>query len=344
MRHGYNYTVDEADWIDTYESYRRCRLSSCRLRESTSDSTECILPMRPIVILEAFGEFPCTELIDSERERERREWEHPPTGVVDVGLLHRSFEARAELMGWTSTSRHTPLPPPLWNMFEAGLTDNGDDASLIGWVYVGLANPVDLSKKSPRISQSGSTEPGWAAVQLPPGYMGFTAALPVVLLPLVQCLDDALRRIGITAVSGFQLICYGANLQPGGRYRSHLIGGSSWFDVRLQEEPTNALVALDEGLICGPQAAELMRKLRYRNDFPFSFDLLSEVPDQYQVRTPGSVPKPNVSFEPSDVGVSVKMPEWTASAVGWVLATVVDSTRAIVPGVENFALRITRVR
>ena len=300
--------------------------------------------MRPIVIVEAFGEFPSTDLINSERERERRGWEHPPTGVVDVGLLHRSFEARAELMGWSATSRRAPLSPPLWNMFEAGLTDNRNDTSLIGWVYVGLADPIDLSNGLLRNARPGITGSDRAAVQSPQGHMGFTAGLPVVLVPLIQCLDDALRRIGVTAVSGFQLICYGANLQPGGRCRSHLISGASWFDVRSPEEPANALVALDEGIISGPQATELMRKLRYRNDFPFRFDLVSEVPDLYQVRTPGSVPKANVSFEPSKIGISVKMPEWTASAAGWVLATVVDSTRAVVPGVENFALRITLAR
>ena len=56
--------------------------------------------MTPILILEAFGELLSTDLIESERERERSELKHPPTGKMVVGLLHRAFKARAELMGW----------------------------------------------------------------------------------------------------------------------------------------------------------------------------------------------------------------------------------------------------
>ena len=49
-------------------------------------------------------------------------------------------------------------------------------------------------------------------------------------------------------------------------------------------------------------------------------------------------------LEPSALGVSATMPEWTANASGWVLASVNDAARAIAPGVEDFAVRITRVR
>ena len=49
-------------------------------------------------------------------------------------------------------------------------------------------------------------------------------------------------------------------------------------------------------------------------------------------------------LEPSALGVSATMPEWTASAAGWVLASVNDAARAIAAGVEDFAVRITRVR
>ena len=55
--------------------------------------------MTPIVILEAFGELRLTELINAERDRERRERANPPTGVTVMGLLHSAFDARAELMG-----------------------------------------------------------------------------------------------------------------------------------------------------------------------------------------------------------------------------------------------------
>ena len=150
--------------------------------------------MTPILILKAFGHLPSTDLIESERERERREWVDPPTGAVKVGILHRAFEARAEVMGWAATSRSITLPRPLWNMFEAGLVDSEDDPSLIGWVYVGMANSIDLSKQPP--APQPGTGAGWAAIQMPPGYAESTVALPVALPQFVQCLDDATLDYG----------------------------------------------------------------------------------------------------------------------------------------------------
>ena len=58
------------------------------------------------LILEAFGELPATDLINSERERERQERENPLSGVgvTEVGLLHSAFDARTELMAWCQFS------------------------------------------------------------------------------------------------------------------------------------------------------------------------------------------------------------------------------------------------
>ena len=70
------------------------------------------------LFLEAFGQLsPGTNLIDSEEED-----------------LYSVFRARAELMGWTTTSAGRQL---LWGMNEAELTA-GSDASRIGFVQVGL--------------------------------------------------------------------------------------------------------------------------------------------------------------------------------------------------------------
>ena len=44
--------------------------------------------------------------------------------------------------------------------------------------------------------------------------METSAALPTVLAPLVQCLDDALRRIGHSQIHGFQATVYGADCNP----------------------------------------------------------------------------------------------------------------------------------
>ena len=299
--------------------------------------------MTPILILKAFGHLPSTDLIDSERERERREWVNPPTGAVEVSILHRAFEARAEVMGWAATSRSINPPQPLWNMFEAGLVDSEDDPSLIGWVYVGMANPIDWSKQ-PAAPQPG-TGVGWAAIQMPPGYDQSTVALPVALPPFVQCLDDALRRIGATDVSGYQLTCHHGNLQPSQRSRGHLVSGISWFDVPAPDAlAADALVAFDRGFLGDHPTSEFMSRVGRRGNEPFEFDLVPDMADLCRIKVPGSTIMQSVTFEPSEIGLSVRMPEWSASAAGWVLATVIDAAHTIASDVENFAVRITRVR
>ena len=299
--------------------------------------------MTPILILKAFGHLPSTDLIESERERERREWVDPPTGAVEIGILHRAFEARAEVMGW-STYDKPPPHPPLWNMFEAGLVDSEDDPSLIGWVYVGIANPIDLGEPTPEMIEPG-TGAGWASIRMPAGYNESTVALPVALPPFVQCLDDALRRIGATDVSGYQITCHHGNLQPSQRSRGHLVSRISWFDVPAPDAmAADALVAFDRGFLGDHPTSELMSRVGRRSNEPFEFDLAPEMPDLHRVRVPGSSIIQSVAFEPSEIGLSVRMPEWSAIAVGWVLATVIDAAHTIAPDVENFALRITRVR
>ena len=311
-------------------------------KEPADDSTERAVAMTPILILKAFGHFPSTSLIESERERERRERMAPPTGAVKTSILHRAFEARAKFMGWATY--HKPPPnPPLWNMFEAGLVDRDDDPSLIGWAYVGMANPTDLRKVTPDVIQPG-TGPGWAAIQVPPGYDEATVAIPVAIPPFVQCLDDALRRIGATDVSGYQLTCHRANLQPSKQSRGHLISLIGWFHVPAPDAmPADALVAFDRGFLGGLPASGLMSRVGRKRYEPFEFSLAPDVPDQHRIKAPGSIIQ-SVTFDPSEIGLSVRMPEWSASAAGWVLATVIDAARAVAPGVEDFEIRISRVR
>ncbi|MCY4558482.1 MAG: hypothetical protein OXF79_19330 [Chloroflexi bacterium] len=301
--------------------------------------------MTPILLLEAFGELPPTAWIETERDRERRERESPPTGVSVVGLLHRVFDARAELMGWSTTS---PAPPQrnLWDMCEAGLTANGTDPSLIGWVYVGLANPTDLNAVDDVVIPEGVPDrtgyAGWATIRMPPEYGEATVGLSSALPPLVQCFDDALRRIGATEVSGFQVTCYGACLGPRSRFPGHLASGLSWFGATEQAGP-RALVSFDEGFLGGHSAVELASNVRRRNTGAFEFGDVVSVPEPHKVRMPAGTPRPDIPLEPSGVGVSVVLPEWTASAVGWTLATVVDVARVMAPEIENFAVRIAQV-
>ena len=129
--------------------------------------TELINVMTPVVILEAFGELPRTELINAETKRERRERDNPPTGVTVVGLLHAAFDARAELMGWSTTSSSSSRRN-LWETYEAGLTGDDTDDSMIGWVYAGLANPTEPSVEDDVVIPEGLPDAGgyagWAAV------------------------------------------------------------------------------------------------------------------------------------------------------------------------------------
>lgn len=267
--------------------------------------------MTPILILEAFGGLPPTALIEIERERERREEGSPPTGASVVDLLHSAFDARADLMGWSTTSP-SPSRRSLWNMFEAGLTGDDADPSLIGWVYVGLANPTDLSVAEdiviPEEVSDGSGYAGWAATRMPPEYGEATVGLSSALPPLVQCLDDALRRIGATEVSGFQVTCYGVHLGPRSRFPGHLTSGLSWFDKPEQVGPS-ALVAFDQGFLRGLSAVELASNIRRRNTGAFEFGEVVSVPEQSRVRMPAATPQPDIPLEASDLGVSVMLPE-----------------------------------
>ena len=67
------------------------------------------------------------------------------------------------------------------------------------------------------------------------------------------------------------------------------------------------------------------------------------IDELHRVRGPADAPYPDISLEPSGLGVSVVLPEWSAGAAGWILATVVDEVRVLAPETENFAVRIARI-
>ena len=256
----------------------------------------------------------------------------------DAGDLYSVFEARAESMGWSSTpsSRPARRRPLLWHMNEAELTAGIDD-SRIGYVQVGL--------------DVGDVERTRVPVPSPP-VIGFRYAPlgvrrrsvePAVVLPaLIQCFDDALRRFGDVELSALQVT---ANfLDPWTQsYPRALTSGLNWFNTILKGH-VDALIAFDQELLGGQTEEALVASLRRKNTGSFEFGPVVAVPEQHSVRAWVDAP-PVYSISPahSGLGVSVTLSEWTASAVAWVLAMVIDTARSIEPDVSSFAVRVTRL-
>ena len=263
------------------------------------------------IFLEAFGQLSGLATIDTREED-----------------LHSVFRERAALMSWAATSNDRPL---LWSMEEAEITAD-TDRYRIGWVQVGLdIRPFEA------LSTPTNPVPGWAALP-----MRRRSTKPAMALPaLVQCLSDSLRRFGDVELSGFQVTAsfIEANAQSCLWY---LVAVLNWFNTDLKAG-ADAIVAFDQDLLGGHNVSELVTTLQQWNTSPFEFRTSAAVPEKYRIKVPVETPYHPVAPQP-DIGVLVTMPEWTPSAAGWVLASVVDAAQLIEPDVSNFAIRVTRVR
>ena len=280
------------------------------------------------LFLEGFGQLsPATYLFDSEEE-----------DLYSVSLAH------ATLMGWCDTS--TRRGPLLWGMEEAELTA-GTDATRIGFVQVGLKPGIvgvlepGSDPSAPRPSPAGRG--GWTGYAKLPTPRSADAVDPAIVLPpLIQCFDDALRRFGVIELSGLQVTA--SSLEPSTRSCiGDLVSGLNWFNTTPKAR-TDALIAVDNELLGGHTEAELFARLQRRNNGSFEFGPVVAVPEQYSIKAGAEYPILSISPVHSGLGLSVTLPEWTASAAGWVLATVIDAARTIAPDVRNFAVRITQVR
>jgi hypothetical protein len=118
----------------------------------------------------------------------------------------------------------------------------------------------------------------------------------------------------------------------------------NWFNT-TQKARADAIIAISHELLGGHTEAELVASLQRRNTRSlFEFGPVVAVPEQHWISAPVEMPWSGVSPARSGLGVAVTLPEWTASAVGWVLATVIDAARTSAPDVPNLAVRLTRVR
>ncbi len=223
--------------------------------------------------------------------------------------LYSAFDGRAESMGWSTTSKSRSPRPVFWSVHEAELSA-GHGTSRIGWVQVGLETDV---------------------------------APALALPPLIQCFDDALRRFGVVELSGLQLTA--SYLQAGTESSMRdLASPLFWFRLALGPR-ANALIAFDNGLLQGRSEAEFVASLPRMNGGLglFEFGPLVPVPPRHSIAVPGEAPI-DVALSPARLGVSVELPEWSASAAAWVLAVVIDKACAGGPGTRNFAVRLTRVQ
>ena len=120
-----------------------------------------------------------------------------------------------------------------------------------------------------------------------------------------------------------------------------LVGVLNWFNT-TQKARADAIIAFDQELLGGQTEAELVASLQRGHAGSFEFGPVVAVPEQHWISAPVEL---TWCFPArSGLGVSVTLPEWTASAVGWVLAKVIDAARASAPDVPNLAVRVTRVR
>lgn len=233
-----------------------------------------------------------------------------PKGMIleEEEDLHSVFRERAKLMGWLTTPEgHSKL----WAMEEAELTN---DAPRIGWVQVGL----NVGDSAPTIE-------------------------PAEVLPaLIQCFDDALRRFGAVDSSGYQVTVHSL-VAPVYDRRAHWRLGSvlNWFNVD-GKAAADAIVALDQGLLGNHDISTLVTSLQRWDYGTFEFKSVVDVPGECRVEVTSSTFLHPVTPQ-SPQGVLVSLPEWTPSAVGWVLANVIDAARALEPDTKSFAIRITRV-
>ena len=253
--------------------------------------------------------------------------------LEDEEDLHSVFRERAQLMRWADTSHDRP--PKLWAMEEAELTA-GDDASRIGWVQVGLnVGPFEQTSVSPSVPPPaiGRRYEAFEAQQ--------RASDPVeVLSALVQCFDDSLRRFGAVEVSGYQVTASGMETCIGNS-TWYLVSVLNWFNID-GKAGADAIVAFDQALLKDDDVSKLVAGLRRRNNGTFEFRSVVDVPEECMVEVSTSAFLHPVTPQ-TNQGVLVSLPEWTPSAAGWVLASVINAARALESDTSSFAIRITRV-
>ena len=167
---------------------------------------------------------------------------------------------------------------------------------------------------------------------------------PAVVLPaLTQCFVDAIGRFGAIELSGLQVTA--SYLEPGtGSHGNDLSSALNWFNTN-RITTAHALIAFSHEMLGEDSGTGLFSDLQRKGGGSFKFGPETVLPERYWIKAPAEGPLARfISPKRSGLGLSVGMPEWTASAVGWVLAMVIDAARASTPEVPHLSARVTRVR
>lgn len=177
---------------------------------------------------------------------------------------------------------------------------------------------------------------GWAQVGLEMG-VAVAAALPA----LIQCFHDALGRFGTVELSGVQVTV--SYLRAGTESSAwDLVSGLTWFTV-ARDTGAEAVIAFDDGFLQGRSESEFVVNLRRVSGGSFEFGPPVPVPTQHSIEVPVEAPI-DVVLSPARSGVSVRMPEWSASSAAWALAVVTDTALVGRAATRDFAVRLTQVQ
>ena len=164
---------------------------------------------------------------------------------------------------------------------------------------------------------------------------------------LVLCLHSTLEKLGSFEPVGFQFTRLGVPTGPVSgdpARREDLMYALPYLAGPPDSDGVGAVLSFDERLVMGGIQRVLLSLAGESGDtWPFVFGPSVLAMERSWVRTPLLYrPKGGPRFAPGIPGLSVRMPDWRADAVGWVLGFVSDVTNEACYGVDNFAIRLTK--
>ena len=248
-------------------------------------------------------------------------------------LFFGVFEEQARILGWSTgcSNKAGSRPEPLWEMHEAELTTAGDGDDRIGFINVNVGfEPLVPSEPTPPPPPGGKhyVNAGWHQRSWDPA---------PVLPALIQCFYDSLSRFGKVELTGIQVL--GTGFDP---RKERFTAAPNWFNTSSTQR-TEAIIAFDAGLF-GLHADPLTitERLTLKTG-QFRLGPMVDLPKKYAPRGLGGKWPFMLSLSPYEKGLSVSLPEWGPSAIGYALGMVTDRAARIDPTPEHFVLRITRV-